>query len=296
MDHEPTNPITKALVIGAGGMLGRAWVEALHQRGIEHTTADLPGFDLLDPDAPDQALRLGGYSHVLNAAAWTDVDGAEASEPAALELNAAAVARLANACAANDCHLVHISTDYVFAGNASAPYPTDAPHDPINAYGRTKAAGEATLFDSPARWTLIRTSWLYGSRGSNFVRTMLRLMSERDEIRVVDDQRGRPTSVRTLARATLDLLEQRRSGVWHATDRGDTTWHGLATRIGEMTGSTCKVVPCTSGAFPRPAPRPAYSVLDISETERVLPWLPKWDEALAHVLTEIAQHDRSTPA
>ncbi|MEQ8770539.1 MAG: dTDP-4-dehydrorhamnose reductase [Phycisphaerales bacterium] len=290
------SPIRCALVIGAGGMLGRAWTDELRARSIPFDAAHLPQFDLLDPRAADLVLETGRYSHVLNAAGWTDVDGAETDERGAMALNADAVGRLAAASARHGCHLVHISTDYVFSGDAAEPYPTDAPHDPINAYGRSKAAGETALFQSGARWTLARTSWLHAPWGRNFVRTMLRLLSERDEVRVVDDQRGRPTSARTLASATLDLVLGGHEGIWHVTDLGETTWHGLAVEIARRTGAACRVEPCGTDAFPRPAPRPAYSVLDVTETQRVIAGLPTWEDALAHVLDEIAseQEGRTT--
>ncbi len=282
------SPISRALVIGARGMLGRAWADELRTRGVGFDAVDLPEFDVRDDETVRLALGRGRYSHVLNAAAWTDVDGAESDEAGADELNATALGCVAAACAAAGSHLVHISTDYVFSGDTDRPYATDAPHDPVNAYGRSKAKGESVLFASGASWTLIRTSWLYAPWGANFVRTMVRLFQERDTVRVVDDQRGRPTSVRTLARASLDLLRGARAGTWHVTDRGETTWYGLAAEIARITGSPCRVEPCGSGSFPRPARRPAYSVLDITETERTLDWLPTWEDALARVLGEIA--------
>ncbi|GJM19117.1 MAG: NAD(P)-dependent oxidoreductase [Phycisphaeraceae bacterium] len=287
MAQTPPHPVRRALVIGAGGMLGRAWIRELGRRSIPHQGVDVPAFDLLDPEAPERALAGGGYSHVLNAAAWTDVDGAEADEAAALELNGAAVGRLASACARHGCHLTHISTDYVFRGDATEPYPTDAPHDPVNAYGRTKAAGERALFDAACAWTLVRTSWVYAPWGANFVGTMLRLFESKGSVRVVDDQLGRPTSAGTLARAALDLAQRGKTGVWHVTDAGSCTWHGFALEIARLAGSPCRVDACTSDEFPRPATRPAYSVLGVGATERELGALPDWKDSLAAVLGEI---------
>lgn len=280
-----TNP--RVLIVGANGMLGRAWAEELNSNGIRYDGVDLPEFDLKDPEAPFVQLRGEAYSHVLNAAAWTDVDGAEVDEAAAIELNAHAVGRLAAACAEHDCQLVHISTDYVFAGSAGEPYRIDSSRNPVNAYGRSKAAGEDALFSSQARWTLIRTSWLYAPWGQNFVLTMRRLLSERDKLRVVNDQRGCPTSVRTLATVSWQLASGRHEGVWHVSDHGETTWHGFASKIAALIGSPCQVDKCGSDEFRRPAPRPSNSVLDISKTERLLGTMPRWEEALESVLREI---------
>lgn len=290
-----TSPIRRVLLIGAGGMLGQAWRGLLTAHGIDHTAAELPGFDLLDADAVRAAVP--GHTHAVNCAGWTDVDGAEADEKGATRLNGHAIGPLAEACRDAGAHLVHYSTDYVFAGDATEPYPTDAPRAPISAYGRSKAVGEELLEASDASWTLIRTSWLYAPWGRNFVRTIAKLCREQASLRVVDDQRGRPTSAEHLARASLALLARGAAGAWHVTDGGDATWFDFACEIARLAGSPCEVSPCATESYPRPAARPAYSVLDLSLTERELGPMPGWRSNLADVLRRlpVPSPSRTTP-
>lgn len=295
MPTPPTSPVQRVAVLGARGMLGRAWCELLEREGVEHTPLDLPEFDLCNPDHLRARLASGGHTHAINAAGWTDVDGAETHEPEAAAVNAEAVALLAKVCADSGTHILHYSTDYVFAGDASTPYRVDAPHRPINAYGRTKSAGEHALADSAARWTIVRTSWVYAPWGRNFVLTIADLLGRKDRLRVVNDQRGRPTCARHLARTSLALLERSLTGTWHITDGGACTWHGLAEAIARRIGSACPVEPCTSAEFPRPAARPAYSVLDLSRTEETLGPMPAWEHNLAAVLADIPLRTKGTP-
>jgi dTDP-4-dehydrorhamnose reductase len=182
---------------------------------------------------------------------------------------------------------VHISTDYVFDGNADTPYAVEHPRDPVNAYGRSKAVGEVALEQGPAPFLCVRTSWLYAPWGHNFVRTMLRLTAERDTLKVVDDQRGRPTSATHLAATTRQLLAADARGTFHVTDGGECTWHGLAKEIARQAsspGETCDVQPCTTADFPRPAPRPAYSVLDLSKAEAIVGPMRVWKQSLKDVI------------
>jgi dTDP-4-dehydrorhamnose reductase len=201
---------------------------------------------------------------VLNAAAWTDVDGAETDEQGATAVNGTAVSALAAACAATGARLVHVSTDYVFPGDATEPYAEDAPTAPINAYGRSKLAGErAVLATLPDTGYVVRTAWLYGTTGRNFVRTMLRLADERDYVEVVDDQVGQPTWSRDLAERLVALSASGApAGVYHGTASGQTSWHGLAEAVFAETGhDPARVRRTTAAAYARPAPRPSYSVL-----------------------------------
>jgi dTDP-4-dehydrorhamnose reductase len=215
-------------------------------------------------------LPLRGARAVINCAAFTAVDAAETEEDVAHKINAEAVGKVAALCEAAGVPLLHFSTDYVFDGAAEAPYGIDHPRSPLGAYGRTKARGEELLETSGADYLLVRTSWVYAAWGQNFVRTMVKLLRERTEVRVVDDQRGRPTHVRTLAERALALLDQGQRGTFHVTDEGECTWFGLTQAIRDILGSSCQVTPCTTAEFPRPARRPAYSVLDISRAEAVL--------------------------
>ncbi|HEX2355469.1 MAG TPA: dTDP-4-dehydrorhamnose reductase [Micromonosporaceae bacterium] len=276
------------LVTGAGGMLGRDVVTALD--GDRVTALDRAALDVTDADAV--AAAVPGHDVIVNAAAWTDVDGAEAAEAAATAVNGRGPANLAAACAASGAILLHVSTDYVFAGDAGAPYPEDAPTAPANAYGRGKLAGErAVLGGLPDRGCVVRTAWLYGTHGRNFVATMLRLAGERDTIDVVDDQLGQPTWTYALAERLVALGRAAAAGtapagVYHGTAAGTTTWYGLARRVFTLAGlNPDRVRPTTTDRFPRPARRPAYSVLGHARWAAAgLPPMAPWDQMLADAL------------
>jgi dTDP-4-dehydrorhamnose reductase len=183
---------------------------------------------------------------------------------------------------------VHFSTDYVFSGDATEPYAVDESRKPLNAYGRSKALGEELLEDSGAAYLLIRTSWLYAPWGKNFVRTMVDLGRSRPQVRVVDDQRGRPTSAEHLCSATLQLLASEARGVFHVTDGGEASWYEFARAIFALARCSAKLEPCSSQEFPRPAPRPSYSVLDLSETEKRLGPAPLWQANLESVIARLS--------
>jgi len=278
----------RTVILGSEGMLGRAWlsldVDGPHPAlGLSRRECDL-----LDPDSVADAV--GSQTRlVVNCAAYTDVDGAEADEAKAAAVNGVAVGSLARRCREVGATLIHFSTDYVFPGDANEPYRTDEPRRPLNAYGRSKALGEELIEASGADALVVRTSWLYAAHGANFVRTIARLCRERDELKVVDDQRGRPTSARTLADATRRLHRAGARGVRHVCDSGACTWRELASEVAARLNPACTVKPCTSAEFPRPAKRPAYSVLDLSVTEREIGPLPDWRDSLARVLDEIEQ-------
>jgi dTDP-4-dehydrorhamnose reductase len=279
------------LLVSPDGMLGRAWKELLVARGAPHDELVYPAFDMTKQEQVERAV---GAHHrvVVNCAAFTDVDGAEKREAEAHLVNGTAVGYLAERCRQVGATLVHYSTDYVFDGNATAPYRVDAPHDPVNAYGRSKADGERRVFESGVRNLVVRTSWLYAPWANNFVRTIARLSRERPEIRVVNDQRGRPTSSEQLALGTFELLEHgaaapAQDGVFHVTDGGECTWFEFATRIVATTNPTCRVLPCTTAEFPRPAKRPAYSVLDLEKCERLLGPRPAWTECVDAVASRL---------
>ena len=273
------------LVTGAGGMVGRDLCAVLAEAGeaevVPATRADL---DVTDPAAVRAAAA--GADIVLNAAAWTDVDGAESAEPAATAVNGHAVRSLA---AAAGRRLIHLSTDYVFDGAATSPYPEDTPPAPVNAYGRGKALGEQAVL--AAGGCVVRTAWLYGAHGPNFVRTMLRLATERETVDVVDDQRGPPTWSRALARQVVALAGavtagRAAPGAYHGTAAGSTTWYGLARAVFADAGlDPARVRPTTSDRFPRPARRPAYSVLghDRWSATGIAP-LPPWRTMLTEAM------------
>jgi len=292
--QRPRGPVDgrRVLLLGSDGMLGRAMGAELRTRGCEVRAPSITEFDLGDLEAFERARSwdgwTGGGALIINCAAWTDVDGAEAHEHGANAVNGVAIKSLAGLAGAWRATLVTYSTDYVFDGKGTSPYPVDAPRAPLNAYGRSKAAGEWELEISGCDWLNIRTSWLYAPWGKNFVLTIRKLLFEKPSIKVVNDQRGRPTSAEHLARTTLALIDRGESGHWHATDGGECSWFEFAQEIGRLAGAPGRVERCTSAEFPRPAKRPAYSVLDISKTEELLGTMPRWQDNLADVVRRIA--------
>ncbi|PSL03112.1 dTDP-4-dehydrorhamnose reductase [Haloactinopolyspora alba] len=271
------------LVTGAGGMLGRDLCAILGERGEDVTAARHGEMDITDAATVDAAVH--GYDVVVNAAAYTDVDGAERDVETARAVNTTGASLLATACARHRVRLVHISTDYVFDGMATTPYRTDAPTAPRSIYGQTKLAGEqAVLADHPNGATVVRTAWLYGRHGRNFVTTMARLARERDHVDVVTDQRGQPTWSHDVAVRIADLVEaDAPTGIYHATNTGQTTWYGLARAVFSQLGlDPDRVRETTTDNFPSLAPRPAYSVLDHDGWRRAgLGPMRAWEAAFA---------------
>ncbi|MGV9840771.1 dTDP-4-dehydrorhamnose reductase [Streptomyces fungicidicus] len=293
------------LVTGAGGMLGQDVLARLAAAGERATALDRAALDLTDAAAVRRALERHRPAVVVNCAAWTAVDDAETREAEALAVNGDGPAHLADACARTGAVLLHVSTDYVFAGDATAPYAEDAPTAPRSAYGRTKLAGERAVLNTlPDRGYVVRTAWLYGTGGANFVRTMIRLEGQREKLDVVDDQRGQPTWSADLAGLLLALGRGALAGtappgVYHGTSSGETTWYGLTREIFRLLGADPdRVHPTTSEAFVRPAPRPAYSVLghDRFAAAGVAP-LRDWRAALAEAFPRIRRvHEEGDPA
>lgn len=274
--------MTRYLLAGAGGMLGHDLRAVLAGRDVTALTrAEL---DVTDADAVRDALA--GHDVVINASAYTAVDAAESDEEAAFAVNATGAGNLADAAAANGARIVHISTDYVFDGSGTEPYPEDGPRRPLGAYGRTKAAGEERVLRHPGAY-VVRTAWLYGEHGANFARTMLRLAGERDTVSVVTDQVGQPTWSRDLAGWIVGLLDaEAPAGIYHGTNAGQASWFDFARAIFEGAGlDPERVLPTDSAAFTRPAPRPAYSVLAHGGWAAAgLPAPRSWREALREAL------------
>ncbi|QNN24912.1 dTDP-4-dehydrorhamnose reductase [Planctomycetales bacterium ZRK34] len=277
---------TKPYIVGSAGMLGRAWRQWLDAHNIEYACGDLGDIDITDPASVESVIDES-HRVVVNCAAYTNVDAAEEDEDRALVINSGGVENLARHCRQINAKLVHYSTDYVFNGCSDTPYRPDEPRDPLGAYGRTKAAGEAALENSGADYLLIRISWLYAPWGKNFVRTMAKLTSEKPALRVVHDQVGRPTSAESLVEATANLLAHGAAGPWHVTDGGQCSWYEFTQAIAELCGASCDITPCTTEEFPRPAPRPAYSVLDLEKTEQMIGPRPDWRVNLADVLNRL---------
>ena len=274
----------KLFVTGAAGMLGHRVVAQARELGHDAVGSDIDDLDLTDADAVRRRLAAEAPDAVVNCAAYTDVDAAETAEELATQINGAAAGNVARACERAGAHLVHVSTDYVFAGDATRPYTeSDAPA-PRTAYGRSKLAGERAVAASGAAHAICRTAWLYGVGGKNFVDTMLALGEARDEVSVVADQRGCPTWTGHLAPALVEVAERRAAGIHHLCGSGECTWYELAVEVFHQAGVDCRVVPTTTEQFPRPAPRPPFSVLG---TERDRPIaLPAWQEGLRAYLSE----------
>lgn len=285
---------SRLLIVGAGGMLGRELAGLLRAAGREPAALGRAELDLTDAGAVKEAVA--GYDVVFNASAWTDVDGAEEHEDEAAAINGTAVRNLAEACADGGAKLLHVSTDYVFPGDATDPIREDAATSPINAYGRTKLLGEQAVLELlPETGYVVRTAWLYGPYGKNFVATILNAATQREQLDVVDDQRGQPTSTAALGRRLVELADaahrgEAPAGVYHGTCSGETTWFGLARAAFELTGlDPERVRPTTSEKFPRPAPRPAYSVLGHERWAAAgLGPMPDWRESLREHLSRAA--------
>ena len=278
------------LLIAPEGMLGTAWRKCLEAKGIPYRTAALPEFDITDPNSIKKFVTPD-IGVVINCCAYTNVDAAEESEDMATLVNGTGVGYLSEACCQAQALLVHYSTDYVFDGNATEPYKVDGAIEPCNAYGRSKAEGEKEIRDHDCQYLIIRTSWLYAPWGNNFVNTIAKLAKEKESLQVVNDQRGRPTSAEHLAATSLRLIEEGARGTLHVTDGGQCTWFDFAKMIAEHANPACKVEPCGSEQYPRPAVRPAYSVLDLGPTEAIVGELAGWQTNLNNVLNQIGHKE-----
>ncbi len=283
----------KAVITGAGGQVGSA-LAATAPDGVTLVALGRKDLDLTDPVAVAALLQAERPDWVINCAAYTAVDRAEDDFAAAMGVNGKAVGDLAAACSASGTRLAHLSTDFVFAGDRTSPYLADDATDPCNAYGRSKLAGEQAALRAGGA-LVVRTAWVYAARGSNFVNTMLRLMGERDEVRVVDDQIGTPTHAKSLARTIWALVRSAASGVWHVTDAGVASWYDFAQAIQDealalgLLTRRAAVLPIPTSAYPTPARRPAFSVLDKRATwDRTGP-ARHWRHELADMLGELKQ-------
>ena len=280
----------KWAVLGHAGMLGQDLMLGLSNR-------DAHGFDRAEFDISDlESVRcvLSDFDVVVNCAAWTAVDDAEVNEEAAMAINGTGPANVARICAELGSKLVHISTDYVFSGDAEIPYSETDITKPKSAYGRTKLAGELAVRENlPNDHYIVRTAWLYGQYGPNFIKTMINLEKIKDSISVVDDQIGQPTWTKDLVTQIISMIDANApSGTYHATSSGQTSWFGLTQRIFELLGADLeRVLPTDTAAFPRPAPRPAYSVLGHENWSQVgLTPIRNWNEALTEAFAEGAFH------
>jgi dTDP-4-dehydrorhamnose reductase len=287
----------KIWLTGSGGLLGGAFRDLFERSGAVYVGSGHE-LDIAQRELVDEFVQHEEPELIVNAAGYTRVDDAEHEEGIALEANALGPENLARAAATVGARLLHFSTDYVFDGKAQAPYRENAACAPLGAYGRTKLEGERRLLAELARGTavcIVRTSWLFGEHGRNFVNSVVRQLAERDELRVVSDQHGRPTYAPDLAAAALALAKRRATGLFHFANGGETTWHGLACEIqhqAEELGFSLRarrIAPASSAEFARPAPRPAYSVLSTDRIGSLLGAPPRpWREALHDYLQELA--------
>lgn len=278
------------LVLGAGGLLGSDMVQVIADKG--HAVVGATRAELDITDAADLQRAVSGAHTVINCAAYTAVDDAESNEEAAFDLNARAAGLVARTCANAGARLVHISTDYVFRGDAKTPYEETAARDPRTAYGRSKSAGEDMVLAASPDALIVRTAWLYGRHGSCFPKTIVRIAAAKGEVSVVDDQWGQPTWTRDVSAFVSELVVGKAPpGIYHGTASGATTWFEFAQAVLSSSGIAPSVRAVKSDAFPRPAPRPHWSVLGhdgsvLAKVEPIGHWLDRWHEAAPEVLAQ----------
>jgi dTDP-4-dehydrorhamnose reductase len=282
------------LVTGANGQLGWELGQlAKSYPTFEFIFVDRSQLDLSLPETFEKIIHTIKPDCIINTAAYTAVDKSETEKALAYTVNATAVQELARISKVLAIPFITYSTDYVFDGEANQPYLSSTKMDPVNYYGSTKAAGETLALEANEHTIIIRTSWVFSSHGNNFVKTMMRLMQERESLNIVADQKGRPTYAKDLAIATMKMIEaiqagKKLNGVYHYANTGETTWFDFAAKIKAIAGLTCALNPIETKDFPTPAKRPAYSVLDTSKIEEALSLsIPHWEESLANCMKEI---------
>ncbi|HKO79191.1 MAG TPA: dTDP-4-dehydrorhamnose reductase [Chitinophagaceae bacterium] len=257
--------LKKIVITGADGQLGKEIQQlSTSYPGFEFVFTTRQEFPLDNPDNINRFIEEHQPHYFINCAAYTAVDKAESEKETAYKINAEAPGIIANACKKTNARLIHISTDYVFNGLGKEPYKENDTTDPVNFYGATKLEGEKRVMQFNPESIIIRTAWVYSVFGNNFVKTMLRLMKERDQINVVNDQVGTPTYAADLAEVILHIISSGnwKTGIYHFSNEGKISWYDFAVAIKEFSGSSCKVNPITTAAYPTPARRPYYSVLD----------------------------------
>ncbi|WP_413307076.1 dTDP-4-dehydrorhamnose reductase [Bacillus sp. 1P10SD] len=277
----------RVVVTGAAGQLGQDVVLELARRNHEAIGTDRQKLDITNEADVFSFISEVKPDIIIHCAAYTNVDAAEENEEIAYQINASGAAYLARASQRVGAKMLYVSTDYVFDGTATEPYEVDEQTKPLGAYGRTKLAGEELLQKHLKEYFIVRTAWVFGAHGNNFVKTMLRLGEERDEVGVVHDQVGSPTYTVDLARFMVELMETDKYGIYHATNTGVCSWYEFAVEIFKQAGLNVTVKPLTSDQFPRPAKRPQYSVLSKKKiVENGLTPLRNWKEALSAYLNE----------
>lgn len=281
------------LITGANGQLGNEMRRLGAVSPNNYLFTDVAELDITDTAAVGELMRRERIDIAVNCAAYTNVERAEEDEATAHLLNCQAVRNLAEAAAATGATLMHVSTDYVFDGQGHLPYREEDPTSPLGAYGRTKLAGEQAVVDSGCKYLIFRTAWLYSEFGNNFLKTMLRLTAEREELKVVFDQIGTPTYAGDLALAIFAIIEGERyagnEGIYHFTNEGVSSWYDFAVEIAAATGhDACRILPCHTAEFPTKAARPAYSVLDKTKVKRTFGIeIPHWRESMLYCLEKL---------
>ncbi|MEQ9280822.1 MAG: dTDP-4-dehydrorhamnose reductase [Balneola sp.] len=284
----------KLLITGAGGQLGREWIDFCKDHGVSYNSFSSTELDITDDDKVDKIIADVAPDVLINCAAYTKVDDAEENKQTALKINAESVKELADVCKRHNVKLVHYSTDYVFSGSISDKennpegYKEEDSTDPVNAYGYSKLKGEEAIKDSGCEFLLLRVSWLCGQYGYNFVKTMLKIGSERDELNVVNDQFGSPTFADQVVEQTFKLLQQNKTGLYHLSSEGITTWYHFSKEIFKQKGINVNVNPVSSAEFPTKAKRPFFSKLSnqkISNVDGVL--ILDWKAGLQRLLKQL---------
>ena len=281
------------LITGANGQLGSELRRLSASSANNFIYTDVAELDITDAAAVERFVAEHRIDVIENCAAYTNVERAEEDEAAAYAINCTAVRNLAQAAARHGATLIHVSTDYVFDGTGCTPYTEDMPASPAGAYGRTKLAGERAVAESGCRYLILRTAWLYSEFGNNFLKTMLRLTAEREELNVVFDQIGTPTYAADLARAIFDIVESGKyggnEGIYHFSNEGVCSWYDFAREIASAAGHTsCRINPCRTWEYPTKAVRPAYSVLDKGKYRRTFgAGIPHWREAMQRCLRQL---------
>ena len=295
MDKKKLN----VLVTGGNGQLGcalRAAAKGSSDRYIFTDISTLPGeetvyLDVTNPAAVDIVCSSEKVDVIINCASYTDVEGAEGDPGTAALLNTEVARTLASVCRARRATLIHISSDYIFSGQASEPIKEDAAPAPLNVYGASKLAGEKAIADSACSSIIIRTAWMFSRYGRNFVKTMLGLTRDRDQLRVVSDQVGTPTFADDLAAFIVEIISSRHlgeKGIYNYTNQGVTSWYDFATAIRDLSGASCEIIPCHSSEYPQKARRPHYSVLDKSLVQKTFGIsIPHWYESLKKCIAQI---------
>lgn len=287
------------LVTGADGQLGSEMRRLGAVSPNNYLFTDVSRLDITDAGAVDETMRAHRTDIVINCAAYTQVERAETDADTAMRLNRTGVKHLADAARRMQAVLFHISTDYVFDGRGCIPYTEEDPTAPINVYGRTKLAGERAVAESGCDFLIFRTGWLYSEFGNNFLKTMLRLTSDRDTLNVVSDQVGTPTYAGDLAMALFSVIEgghyRGRRGIYHFADEGVCSWYDFAVEISRAAGHTgCNIVPCRTADYPTRAARPAYSVLDKTKIKRTFGIeIPHWRESMLYCLQRIRTTEKA---